>query len=98
MCLEGYLFPNIWRMRAREDMTGFQANHSQRRKGDLEGGVGAVGVKQKPTFSHLAVRVQAKSPTSQSYLEVMTLNLPGLLGCDPEVRRTRVLMGKSRRK
>lgn len=98
MCLEGYLFPKIWRMRTKKDMTGFQASHSQRRKGDLEGDVGAVRVKQRPTLSHLAVRVQAKSPTSQSRLEVMTLNLPGLLGCDPVVRRTCVLMGKSRRK
>lgn len=98
MCLEGYLFPNLWRMSAREDMTGFQANHPQRRKGDVEGGMGAVGVKLRPTLSHLAVRVQAKSPTSQSCLEVTTLNLPGLLGCDPVVRRPRVLMGRSRRK
>lgn len=56
-------------------MTGSQANHSQRRKGDLEGEVGAVVVKQRPTLRHPAVRVQAKSPSSQSCLEVMTLNV-----------------------
>lgn len=87
---EGYLFPNRQRMRAGEDVTGFQANHSRRRKGGLEGDVGAVGVKQRLTLSHPAVRVQARSPTSQSRLEVTTVNLPGLLGC--------ILMGKRRRK
>lgn len=85
-------------MHAREDMTGFQTNHSQKKEGDLEGDVGTVRVKQRPTLSHLAVRVQAKSPTSQSCLEVMTLNLPALLRYDPMVRRTHVLIGKSRRK
>lgn len=41
----------------------------------------------------LAVRVTTKSPVSQSCLEVMILDLLGLFGCDPVVRRTHALMG-----
>lgn len=58
----------------------------------MEGDMGAIWVKPRPTLSHLAIRVKATLPVSQSYLEAMIQNLPGLFGCHPVVKKTHVLM------
>lgn len=52
---------------------------------------GVCPVRLRPILSHLAVRVKTKWLVSQSCLEVMILNLPGLFGCAPVIR-THVLM------
>lgn len=72
-------------------MTGFQGSHPHRRM-DLEGDMGAIWAKPRPTLSHLAIRIKATLPVSQSYLEAMIQNLPGLFGCHPVVKKAHVLM------
>lgn len=92
MWLEGYILQSLWGVTAQADTTGFHANHPHRRTGGLEGDMGAVGVTPRPALRHLAIRVKAKLSVSQSCLEVMVLNLPGLFACALVVRRTHVLM------
>lgn len=61
-------------------------NQPHSRKANLKSDMGASWVKPKPTLSHLAVRVKAMFPMSQSCLEVMILSLPGFIECHPVAR------------